>query len=1377
MTTWQAVRIAGGIVPPSMLARVQAGEVDAASLTPASYHLAGNETLRDAAARAWSYLRGAWTSWRSIDDPTTGQTRERWLLPLMRELGYGNVPALPHGLDVDGTRYPISHARDHVAMHLLGPTIALDRRNPGVAGAARAPQAMVQEFLNRSDDRLWAILANGTRLRLLRDSTALAGSAYLEFDLEAIFDGELYPEFLLLFSLAHSSRTEIRSNGDADEAGPADCWLEVWRTDAVDTGTRALDKLRVGVETALTALGDGFLHHPDNRWLVDALRNGDLTDRDYLRALLRLVYRLLFCFVAEDRGALLDPAADPAAKTRYTDYFATARLRRLSRLRAGGPHPDLWRGQRLVLVALGAHGLPQIAIPALGGLFDPDPRAATVPEQPEPDLLLGADISNHSLLTAVRALAWVEVKGGRLQAVDYRHLGAEELGSVYESLLELIPRVDLADMTFRLEGAAGNDRKTTGSYYTPPALVSALLDTALDPLLDDAVKNADSDDDAERRLLALTVCDPACGSGGFLVAAARRIARRLAQVRSEEDEPTPDQVQHALRDVVGRCIYGVDLNDLAAELAKVSLWLEALEPGKPLGFLDARIRTGNSLIGSTPALLADGIPDAAFKEIAGDDKKYAAAIRKQNKAERAGQYSLFAGEGTFDPAVLARARSVLLAPTDDVAATRAQAAQWQAYEHSQAVRRAHLHADAWAAAFVWPLRPGAVPPVTHDTLTRIAENPDDPTLAATVAEVERLAHEYRFFHWHLEFPEVFGDPGAADVGPDGWPGGFSCLLGNPPWERVKLQEQEFFAARSPEIAKAPNAAARTRLIKALAAEDPTLYEAFLDEKRRAEGASHLLRQSGRYPLNGRGDVNTYSVFAELFRNLTAPHGRSGVIVPTGIATDATTQFFFKDLVTSRSLAALYDFENRAGIFPDVDSRMKFCLLTLTGRADRADAASFAFFLHDPADIDVASFALTPDEITLLNPNTGTCPVFRTRRDAEITLGIYRRVPVLINEAKVAAGDPDGNPWGVSFTRMFDMSNDSNLFRTRAELEADGWTLAGNIFERHFDAATGAVVLVDHVDPGELSAAPSGEALDLDEERIRTDRLLPLYEGKMGNQFDHRFGSFTGSGDTDLEHPVSRDAGMLVLPRYWVAPGAFDVRVQRRQWGTFDAFVGHRRVARNNDERTVIAALLPFVPASYGWILSAGPPPKDLLLLLAIYNSFVYDYAMRNSLSQPSIPQGTSQQIPVPEPAEFQRVARFTGADTLDTWLRPRILELTYTAWDMASFAEDLGDTDPAIGTVNPPFVWDDERRSWVRAELDAAFFHLYDITRDDVDYILDTFPIVRRKDEASHGEYRTKNRILAIYDAMTTATETGQPYLSVLDPPPGHGHRHLRKDA
>jgi hypothetical protein len=247
----QAVRALGGVVPPGLFTRLQAGEVrDTESLSPRSYHLAGPETVRDAANRSWTYLRGAWMAWRdhSTAQPPggagTGAGRERWLLVLLRELGYGQLPAIRGALVVDGIEYPVSHAWQHVPIHLLGPGVDLDRRNPGVAGAARAPQAMVQELLNRSEAHLWALLSNGLGLRLLRDSTALAGSAYVEFDLEAIFDGELFAEFLLLWQTCHVSRLEKRAGADAP---PIDCWLEAWRSEAVDTGTRALNQLRDGV--------------------------------------------------------------------------------------------------------------------------------------------------------------------------------------------------------------------------------------------------------------------------------------------------------------------------------------------------------------------------------------------------------------------------------------------------------------------------------------------------------------------------------------------------------------------------------------------------------------------------------------------------------------------------------------------------------------------------------------------------------------------------------------------------------------------------------------------------------------------------------------------------------------------------------------------------------------------------------------------------------------------------------------------------------------------------------------------------------------------------------------------------------------------------
>jgi hypothetical protein len=1096
MSATQSVRIVGGVVPAGLFARITAGEVaDRASLAPSSYHLVGAETVRDAASRAWGYLRGAWEAWRETEarrvsapgsGPGTGPAREKWLLPLLRELGYGQVPALREGVHAGGTDFPVSHAWGHVAVHLVGPGVDLDRRNPGVAGAARAPQAMVQDLLNRSDDHLWAILSNGVRLRLLRDSTALAGSAYAEFDLEAIFNGELYADWLLLFQVCHVSRLEKRGGAGAS---PSDCWLEAWRGEAVQAGTRALERLREGVEAALVALGSGFLTHPSNGWLVEALRTGGLSTKEYHRALLRLAYRLLFAFVAEDRGALLDPTAPADARQRYERFFGTARLRRLARVRAGGPHVDLWRAQRMVLAGLGGDGVPQIAVPALGGLFDPDRRQRRVADAPHPDLLLGADLANTDLLAAIRHLAWF-TRDHRAHAVDYRHLGAEELGGVYESLLELVPEVDADAGAFRLVHLAGNERKTTGSYYTPPALVSALLDTALDPLLDEAVASARGDAaDAERRLLALRVCDPASGSGGFLVAAARRIARRVAQARSGEDEPTPADVQHALRDVIGRCVYGVDVLDMAAELCKVSLWLEALEPGKPLGFLDARIRVGNSLLGTTPALLAEGVPEEAFKELEGDEKSYAAAVRRRNRQERAGQAAFTFTEDDGAVEGLALRRLELLDPADDVATVRRRAEDFARYQDDPELARQRLLADAWTAAFVWPLRHAAPEPPTTGVLASLSEDPESIWLADTVDQIDTLAFDYRFFHWHLEFPEVFVAGG--DVGPEGWSGGFDLMIGNPPWEHVELKEQEFFAARDPQIAAA-SGVKRKKLIAALEVTDEPLFRDYQRRKRELDSIRHFASSSGRFPLTGRGRVKTDPLFASLFRGLTAPTGHSGVIVPTGIATDATTQYFFKDLVQQGSLVALYDFENK-GIFEAVDSRVKFCLLTIAGRGRREKAASFAFFLHDPADIAAKEFALTPEEITLLNPNTGTCPVFRSRRDAEITLGIYRRVPVLIKE-----GDPAGNPWGISFMQgLFNMTSDSHLFHTYDELIEDGWELEGNVFVKRDDSNS-------------LSLSPSRS-----ERRgsLNERRMLPLYEAKMIHHYDTRWATYEPDGST------------------------------------------------------------------------------------------------------------------------------------------------------------------------------------------------------------------------------------------------------------------------
>ncbi|MFE9857507.1 Eco57I restriction-modification methylase domain-containing protein [Streptomyces sp. NPDC005780] len=1353
-----SVTTVGGLLPSDMLLRI----AEAAKLPgtkPADYHLPASVAVRDEAERAWEYLKPLWRELRTAlpSDPKTGapaadptgRAGNDWLAQLFRKLDFGRLtevgtPGIPADSD-PAKHFPVSHRHGAALVHQIPWNQELDKR----ATAGQMPaQSMLQDCLNRTEAHLWAILTNGRSVRLLRDSSAMATAAYVEFDLEAIFDGELFSEFVLLYMTLHASRFEVGEDQPA-----SGCWLEKWRTEAVTSGARALDQLRLGVQHALTVLGTGFLRHPANT----ALRE-DVNPKALQAALLRLVYRLLFVFVAEDRGALLDPEATDRRRETYEKYFSSARLRTHARRRQGTAHGDLYEALRIVLDALGAEaGRPELGLPGLGGLF-----SHTDADAP----LDGLKLSNESLLTAVRHLAQVRDPGARRwRSVDYRHLDAEELGSVYESLLELEPKHSATERSFELVEVAGNSRKTTGSYYTPSSLIECLLDTTLNPVIDDAVKRGeqraaaagrpDPADDIVDELLSLTVCDPACGSGHFLVASARRIAKRVASVRERNPEPTVDAVRHALHEVIARCVYGVDLNPMAVELAKVSLWLEALEPGKPLGFLDAHVKHGNALLGATPSLLASGVPDEAFDAIEGDDKKYANALKKRNKAQRGGQTDLFTDAAVTVPAntrLAAELTRITNAPADELSQVNAQRAAYEAYVNSSAYTRERETADTWCAAFVWPKQEGAPEAPTYDVVRGLLAGNASAVGDATFAQVLTLSEQYHFFHWHLEFPEVFAVPeSGAGVDPaTGWAGGFDAVLGNPPWDSVNFPETEFFAVRAPEIAATNNTAARKKKIQSLKDDPDTvgLFHEYEATKRRIYGESHFLRISGRYPLTGQGNLNLYALFAEDDRILTAGRGRTGVIIPTGIATDARTQYFFKDLVSAGSLAALFDFENARPLFPDVHRSYKFCVLSLTGRSLREPSARFAFFLHDPSELEAADkvFTLTPEEITLLNPNTGTCPVFRSRRDAEITLGIYRRVPVLLNESDAE----NGNPWGVSFLRMFDMSHDSHLFRPSAangetldSMLADGWRLDGNVLVR-------------------------GD-----------EQLLPLYEAKMLHHYNHRWATYTAEGEVQDLSPTEReDPTVVALPRYWASEqntptGATDKRgaelkadgvrqrLANRGW-TRDWLLGWRDICRATDERTVIAALAPANGFNHKFLIALADHAE---LLGSALSSLAFDYAARQAIGGTSMSFFIMKQLPSPTPALLVPHSDF---------IRRRLLELVYTAHDMTPFARDMGDTDT-------PFRWDEDRRTVIRAELDALFFHLYGITREDASYILDTFPIVKRKDEAAHGEYRTKTLILAEYDRMAAAgltletpldePETGT-YRSTLTPPPGHGPRH-----
>ncbi len=630
------------------------------------------------------------------------------------------------------------------------------------------------------------------------------------------------------------------------------------------------------------------------------------------------------------------------------------------------------------------------------------------------------------------------------------------------------------------------------------------------------------------------------------------------------------------------------------------------------------------------------------------------------------------------------------------------------------------------------------------------------TLESAAAEelVSGLARRYRFFHWHVEYPHIFR-VGNGTTGTDpqtGWAGGFSCVIGNPPWERVKLQEQEFFAARSPEIANAPNAAARKKLITALAHSDSPsdrdLYTEFQAELRKAAGWSHLLRVSGRYPLTGRGDINTYAVFAETARTIIGPMARLGIIVPTKVATDNTTRYFFRDLVQSRSLVSLFDFRYNNNLFKGIAVAQgnRFCLLTITSEPS-SGSMRLAFLCESIAEAADRhrQASLSADDFALLNPNTGTCPTFRTKRDAEITIGVYKRVPVLWRD------EPEENPWGLSFMAMYHMANDSGLFRNRDQLERDGWTQDGNIFIKD------------------------------------SKRMLPLYEAKMIHHYDHRFGDYRnvkiapGKQVRQLPTPDAAAHGnplFQVLPRYWAPefdtldekrskPGkpAFHLgvtaRLATRKWEKGWRF-GWRDVASAVDERTVISGALPSAAVGHKFLLCFTDITPELLL--ANLSSFVLDYTARQKFAGTSMAYFVLKQLPVLPPSAYDEPVRWLEGKP-SGWIRDRVLELSYTAWDMEAFARDIGDDQP-------PYQWDEERRAVIRAELDASYFHLYGLDRDAVEHVMDSFNVLRDNEEGELSEFRTKRLILERYDAMAEAGRAGTAYQTVLDPPPGSGPRH-----
>ncbi|TAK21767.1 MAG: hypothetical protein EPO26_13400 [Chloroflexota bacterium] len=1370
-TSFASVQAEGGLLPPDLLQRIANGDRDLGHVDPSSYGYKSQAELREAIASAWSRALRHWAALRgelaarSERESVVTETREQWMLPLLRALGHD--PQFDRAPEQIGDHaYPISHRADGLPIHIVSARHDLNKSDPGASQARRiSPHGLVQEYLNRADAALYGLVTNGLELRLLRDNQSLTRAAYVAFDLEQMLDGVLYADFTLLWLCLHRSRFPQ----PGAELGA--CVLEEWRKKADDLGTRAMGALRPGVRAALIALGEGVLAHPANKALCASLRDGRLTETDLYAELLRLLYRLLFLLVAEQRDLLFVDGTPSAVVGRYERHYSLTRLRAIARRHLDDDrHDDLWRGVRLVFDVLAGRRGGLGLSPLGGGLFD----AASCPhldgaiEAAEP-----AAIANGYVARAIGALTRVRI-GQRWRPVNYRDLDVEELGGVYEGLLDEQARVVADEDHAAFELIDSSQRKQTGSYYTPTPLVRELIRSALDPVIEARLAEAKTPAARRAALLSITVVDSAAGSGHFLLAAARRLGEELARIDAGDREPSPGERRAALREVIRTCIHGVDVNPLAVDLCRLSLWIEGHEAGKPLTFLDHRIQQGNSLIGARHDLIEKGLPEEAFNPIADDDRPTASRLKRRNrdelKALAAGdrvQGRLAFGEqdwGRFVSETLVSGARAIAQPTEDtLAGVRAQAAAYAEFAENTLEGARAIH-DAWTAAFVWPLRPDAPePPTTADLAVGPGRRPRLSEAQWRTVAAARARHT--FFHWELAFPEVFAH------------GGFDCVLGNPPWERIKLQEQEFFAERDPAIAGAPNKAARQRLIDTLAQTNPGLAAAFGQAKRAAESQSKFARASQRFSLSAVGDVNLYALFAEHNRDLVSRRGRVGMIVPTGIATDDSTKAFFQDVVDRAGLAGLLDFENRKVFFSAVHASYKFCLLILSGApVARGD---FAFFCTDVEQLKDPRrrFQLSPEDFARLNPNTRTCPVFRTSVDADLTRAIYRRVPVLIDERTGA------NPWGVTFQTMFHMSNDSHLFHTApgpgrvplyeaklfhqfnhrwATYAPGDARIPSNAADREFldgedepDIAPAEPALLL---PGSSSLLPLGEGQD--EGVLAADPGAG--DSNESDAEDHGLGEADGretgsrgrrpNRDND---PTSRtltsvelaDPTYRVTPRYWVSATEVEAKLKDR-WGR-GWLLSFRDIARATDERTAIFSVLPRVAAGHkAPLIFLDAEPRVAAAFLGAFNGLAFDFAARQKVGGTNLAFFTLKQLPMLAPSAY------TAVDL--EFIVPRVLELTYTAWDLQAFAQDLGHH-------GPPFAWDEARRAILRAELDAYYAALYGLTRDELRYILDpqdvygpdfpgeTFRVLKEGELRRYGEYRTRRLVLEAWDGLGLA--------------------------
>lgn len=1361
---------------------------------------------------------------------TFGQAWTQWYKPLFESLGFEKLEKLDMPLEtVRQGLVPISHAfyaDDNqneaplvlVSLHPFGTD--LDRAR--FSNPQNNPEYTVEpisralEFVLDYNATNFALLSNGYEIRLYRKGGSIARQ-YLKVDFAALFDADDDKEWLAFWGLFR--RAAFEPDNQADKP----CLLDRVIVESQRHAAHIASDLRDNVVTAVEAMLQGVIDAPANRPLWSGQPYPDETQlRTLFEEAIYFLYRLLFVLYAESRDLL------PVAEEIYYDTYSLEHLRDMAEKREIRPEDfDKTYYIKTIRTLFGMlrNGYPacnpvtlapsDIKKPKIATAFTIPPYNGQLFDPARTALLDQCLIPDRAMREVVLALSLSQDKRARQrERYSYADLGVDQLGSIYEGLLVYEPSIAEETMVeahvkneIRLmtqEQAAENDlpydpdsrkpagsfllriwggrRKGSGSYYTPQEITAFLVKDALAGLVEPIIEGCGQRNEKGKsirqaeEILDLKVCDPAMGSGAFLVQACRYLAEAygralIAEGRDEDGRISETELASYKRRVAEKCLYGVDLNPLAVELAKVSLWLETLSQNRPLTFLDAHLRCGNALIGAPlrdhlgqfdPTRLSILPTEALGKATKDDSPDYKEKLKKLTtrnkellKAFKYGQLSLFSGKEEQEAlAEYERQRRKLEESDEDKSIEDAVALVYRkqdlflealAGETSQ-VRRLKQLCDLWCAVWFWPVEANV--PAPHVGLYRdlagIILTHTSHLAPMDADEYLQIAHEiaahYRFFHWELEFPEVWCDV-EGNIIPNS---GFDIIVGNPPWDKIKPNQREFYSNYNATIWNYQGTA-RKKFISKLR-QDEVIVSSWQRYAASLTSMSRILLEGGLYNhqtalVAGKktgGDLDTFKFFIERAYQLLRVNGKVGIIAPHGIQATQSCTGLRRMLLDQCNLQVLCKLDNERLIFPDVFHGQKFDLLVFSkgGPTHKIEAA---FLSWEKAEA-IQNFRnnsrylqIEAKIIRELDPEQYTLVELRSQDEANLVRRIYATFPRL--------GEHVDNTWNVSFTSEVHMTNNSYLFREGARLRLFGakenpgrtWqTPPPSWFELH----SGRYVEGErHVDssgkiffPGELVTKKiryrvTGYLLktEIDERDalpiVANEVYVPVYEGRMVHQFDHAAKAYVQGSGRSSEWRALDFSEKEIVPHFFIA---------QKDCPKSQPRAGFCGVTGQTNERSLLTAMIPAQSACGNSVPTMIVDSEDInvhLLWVGFTNSFVVDWLLRLRVSN-NINFFVLEALAIP---------RLNPSSTEAKILVHKVLELSCVTSEFSQVWQQLSE----MTWVETSGATDKYKRSLLRAEIDAKVADLYGLSESEFASILSTFPLLDRKQPALPGESKS----------------------------------------